>query len=300
MNKTGISYLDLAWNPGGFGCSGGTGGCPTCWARRQATGGGPTAPACEKCRRFEVHLHPERLGQPAARKKPAVVGVEFLGDLFDKARPMNETLRCLEAVAAAPQHTYVFLTQQPDRAENALRRFYVQGRLPSNWFVGATIKSNAPAERRKLDALLRISGRLWLSLEPLYGPVGLSSVHAWSRTHTDSQMAAPGHVECIIFGDDNRPNQPHDLDWTRATIRTLPAGGQVKVFVKQIWLWACPRCGATHDDPRGLDLGGTGDGRCPCGAAAGSFRETLVHDASLYPADLQRRDLPWTLTNEKA
>lgn len=73
MNKTGIPYLDYVVNPGGYGCSK---GCDGCWARRDALRRGK-AIGCKQCENFEVHFHPKRLGEPAKRKKPAVIGVQF-------------------------------------------------------------------------------------------------------------------------------------------------------------------------------------------------------------------------------
>ena len=179
MNKTGIAYLDFAWNPCGFGCSH---GCPTCFARRQATSTGPTAPKCPDCRAFLFHFHPERLERklsPAGHRKPAVIGVQFLGDLFDELRPSGEIYGVLAAVYAAPQHTYVFLTQRPAKAAIHLMEWYstgggghvTGGGLPRNWNVGCTIKGPGPQAMEDIAALCQIRGRLWLSLEPLAGNV---------------------------------------------------------------------------------------------------------------------------------
>ena len=67
MNKTGIPYLDFGWNPGGCGCSN---GCDGCWARVKVAPRVGRINDCDDCKNFRVHFHPERLGDPAKRKKP--------------------------------------------------------------------------------------------------------------------------------------------------------------------------------------------------------------------------------------
>ncbi len=329
MNKTGIPYLDFCWNPCGYGCSN-IAYCPTCWSRRQATGGGPTGPTCPDCKAFKVHFHAERMQRdksPEGRRKPAVVGVQFLGDLFDQARPIEQILAVLELMTRAPQHTYVMLTQQPARAETVLDRFYTNhccsackgiGYIPKmygqgdsqhaeeipcrtcggrgylrglhdNWFIGATIKDASGVwSTADLGHLLSISGRRWLSVELINGPIDrlLNVIPA-------------GAVEGIVISTDNQPSVPFHLAWVIAAVHSLTTRHwplATKVYVKQLWLWVCPNCDAVHDSPAGFDLGNTGVGCCPCGCPASQFRKTLVTDHTEYPADLQLRQLPWALT----
>ena len=78
MSKSNIDYKGIgadgrpvdwmyAWNCGGFGCSN-LADCPGCWSHDMCH-----RSACPECAAFHVHLHPERLGQPAATKKPGIV-----------------------------------------------------------------------------------------------------------------------------------------------------------------------------------------------------------------------------------
>jgi protein gp37 len=126
MPKSNIGYRGLGadgkpvewyygWNPGGFGCSG---GCDGCWSKAMTARfqNRPTETAvCEQCRRFEVHLHPERLGLPAATKKPGVVLVNFTCDTFDPSRAELEVRQIGKAALAAPWHNYVWLTRNAVR-----------------------------------------------------------------------------------------------------------------------------------------------------------------------------------------
>jgi protein gp37 len=280
VNKTGIPYLDFAWNPGGFGCSH---GCPTCWARRQATSTGPTAPACPDCRKFLVHFHPERLRgklAPDARKTPAVVGVQFLGDLFDLARPDAEPLEVLDACLAGCQHTYVFLTRQYERARASMGEWYrtrieTHGRglydvTSRHWYVGTTC-----CTQEDYDRAAYLCGNTawpwWVSMEPLTAPIVPGEAH---------------RPRGVVIGSDNQRTADCGVGAIRTTVRAFEAVG-VPVYVKQMWLWHCPNCGASLEDHHAA-------WKCyQCGHGMLTGLET---NPTRFPVDLQRRDLPWTLT----
>jgi protein gp37 len=225
MNRTGIPYLDFCWNPCGYGCSN-ICNCPTCWARRQATQPGPTQPTCPDCRAFKVHFHPERLEgkqAPASRKKPAVIGVAFLGDLFDKVRPPEQIESTLHAVADSPWHTFVFLTQQYERASKWASAWWAYNARGNGWRWGTTCKN-----QDQFAAASEHFGRVprwWVSAEPLQGPI-----HPGARV-----------PEGIIIGCDNQVAAPYNIEWVRETALAFAVAGS-KAYIKQLWL---PRGGCT-------------------------------------------------------
>ena len=259
MNKSKIGYTNdqygnepgkvpvYGWNPGGFGC---TGGCKCCWARPL---GKRQAHNCEKCANFEVHIHPERLPWPAKKKKPGVVLVNFTCDTWDPARSgMLERDAMLEAAHQAPHHTYVWLTQHPERIKWLTP-------APPNWYFGCTIRTQAEADER-LPIFLDIPGNLWLSMEPLWGAIAVNDEQAGAR------LASYGNLKGIIVGHDNRRRAPgtDTLDHIRSVVQQCKAAG-VSVYVKQI----------QHQ---------------------GRFlRASHPDEFQLYPADLQVRDLPWSM-----
>lgn len=121
MNREGpgkIGYLELDWSP----VAGCTNGCSWCWARRQAR---RQKYNCRKCYEFEPHLHPERLDEPLKRRTPAVIGVAFMGDLFDPTLDDEVRDKVFAVMALAHWHTYVVLTKQPTRMLE-----YLQSRVP--------------------------------------------------------------------------------------------------------------------------------------------------------------------------
>lgn len=268
MNRTGIPYLDYAWNPCGFGCSK---GCETCWAASMAKRFAGNEKFCPDCGAFKVHYHPERLGEPAKVQKPSVIGVQFTGELFDPQRPIEDVLAVLDAAYATPRHTYVFLTQQPARAATIFKQWLrVWGGSsvwPDNWFAGATVRNQAQLTET-CGYFGSLPARQWLSLEPLEGPLDL---HPWSQ------------VEGVVIGHDNQKDEPgtHTTGHVhRAVTHALEA--RVLVYVKQLWLNKCNGCHDFSHGPHG----------CP---SNGCFTRKLHHDPREFQEDLQLRELPWTL-----
>lgn len=210
MSKSGI-YQDPAkskphfsWNPCGCGC---TKGCPDCWvpakvAKRQG---------CPLCQKMAIHMHPERLDWPAKRKKPAVILVQFTGELFDPERESEDIHTVMRAAMMAPQHTYVFCTQQAARISNFAPAF----RYHQNWWGGQTVHDQGEFDSVSRGAYLNT----WVSAEPLCGPI-------------DNMHGLAG-VRGVVVGCNNQPNRPYDIKWYESIVEQCAAAG-VPCFVKQI------------------------------------------------------------------
>ncbi|MEI7934972.1 MAG: DUF5131 family protein, partial [Chlorobiaceae bacterium] len=87
MSQSHIEWTEMTWNPV-TGCDKVSDGCRFCYAeafakRLQAMG-------VEKYRNgFQLTLHPETLQEPFRWKKPRVVFVNSMGDLFHKDIPLD-------------------------------------------------------------------------------------------------------------------------------------------------------------------------------------------------------------------
>lgn len=209
MNKTGIPYLDFGWNPCGFGCSN---NCDGCWARRMSG-----RMQCPDCKEFKVHFHPERLDQPARKKDPMAIGVQYTGELFDPKRSRMQISNAILACHFVPRHDYIFLTQQPKIMLELFEWF--EGAYP-NWYKGLTIKTQADADR-DIPVLLKIPGKLWLSIEPMWENIILP------------RQAMEDDIGGVIVGCDNRKSVPFELDWARSIVEQCQAA-DVPVYVKQL------------------------------------------------------------------
>lgn len=212
MNRTGILYLDLTWNPV-VGCGN---GCTYCWARRMARRG---KNRCAKCGTFEPHFHPERLGEPVRRRKPARIGVSFMGDVFDPEVSKDNLSEIYAVMEVCPQHTFVVLTRQVERANEWATWF--EEPLPNVW-LGATVTNQADADRMLPHLLATPAALRLVSAEPLMGPLDL---RPW----------LPG-LGWTIVGGMSGPlarKHPMDPDWARAVRDQCRAAG-VPFYMKQM------------------------------------------------------------------
>lgn len=312
MNKTGIPYLDFCCNPGGFGCSA---GCDGCWARKQAPRIGRNL-HCDDCRDFKVHFHPERLVGLAKRKKPAVVGIQFTGELFDPKRITGEVFQVLDALYSAPQHDYVFLTQQIELASEAFRIWRNKNqlkRLPDNWYIGVTVRNQAELDQRA-PVLLDIPGKRWLSIEPIRENIDVypylcdarrkqvqagadnfslsGFCHSPCDDCSDFDLYYCKNIHGVIIGADNRVSQPFQTRWVD-NITLCCMNAAIPVYIKQVYLWRCPRCGLTM---KRIDT----SLKCACGLRQRDFQYSLITDPEKFPEHILRyRNLPWTLTTKQ-
>lgn len=111
-DKTGIEWTDATWNPV-TGCTKVSPGCAYCYIDR--------TPAFRiKGRKFVagstgVILHPERLDQPLRWKRPRMIFVNSLSDVFHEDVPRAYLDKMFAVMALSPQHTFQVLTKRPER-----------------------------------------------------------------------------------------------------------------------------------------------------------------------------------------
>lgn len=122
MQKTPIEYLDMTWNPIAMRCTPVSAGCDNCWHLRMANRlsavyDGPFGytKKAEAYAGGSPFFKTDELAAPLRRKKPAVIGVEFMGDLFHESIPYEWIAAVYGVMAACPQHTFVILTKRAER-----------------------------------------------------------------------------------------------------------------------------------------------------------------------------------------
>lgn len=115
---------------------------------------------------FDVTLHPEALCEPYKWKKPRVVFVNSMSDLFHEKVPFEFIRQVFAVMNENPRHTFQILTKRPER----LCELAPVLDWSENIWMGVTIESNDYIRRadhlRAIDAFVR-----FVSLEPLLGPV---------------------------------------------------------------------------------------------------------------------------------
>lgn len=159
-----IQWTSCTWNPV-TGCSRVSAGCQHCYAERM--GKRLQAMGVAKYRNgFEVTLHPDVLEEPLSWRKPRVVFVNSMSDLFHEAIPFDYLRKIFDIFWAAEQHVFQVLTKRAERmAELAPELDW-----PPNLWAGVTVESHRFTNR--IDLLRDIPASIrWLSMEPLLGPV---------------------------------------------------------------------------------------------------------------------------------
>lgn len=165
-DRSSIEWTEATWNPV-TGCTEVSPGCDNCYARTFAERfrGVPGHPYEQG---FDLKLWPERLEQPQRWKKPRVIFVNSMSDLFHEDIPVDYIRQVIDAMAAAPHHTFQVLTKRPGRMASVLRQIQPDP-LPHIWW-GTSVELDKYVWRadklRETPAAVR-----FLSLEPLLGPL---------------------------------------------------------------------------------------------------------------------------------
>ncbi len=206
-----IEWTETTWNPV-TGCTKISHGCKHCYAERMSKR--LQAMGMDKYRRgFEVIVHESVLQEPLRWKKPSLVFVNSMSDLFHKTVPTEFVQSVFDVMNQAPQHTFQVLTKRPGRVSQLDARL---DWTPNIW-LGTSIESKRWLHR--LDQLKATGARTkFLSLEPLLGPL------------PDLDLYGIGWV--IVGGESGPGARPMNADWVRE-IRDSCVRSEVPFFFKQ-------------------------------------------------------------------
>lgn len=193
-----IEWTDATWNPVA-GCRVLSAGCTNCYAMRMAARLQAMAhPAYEGTTRKSgnryvwtgrTNLIEAALAIPLSWKKPRLVFVNSMSDLFQDSVPFEFVERIWAVMEKAEIHTFQILTKRPDRMAEFLDR-REQPALRNVW-LGTSVEDDQVSHR--IDELRRCNSLVrFISFEPLIGSVGeidLSKVH-WAIVGGESGPAA--------------------------------------------------------------------------------------------------------------
>ena len=161
---TKIEWTGASWNPV-TGCTKISPGCRHCYAERMALRlqkmGQP------KYRNgFKVTLHEHESEQPLNWKKPQIIFVNSMSDLFHEAIPDSYIAKIFEVMTEAHWHTFQILTKRSERlAELASKLPW-----PKNIWMGVTVE-NSDYVYRMHDLGRTPAFIKFVSMEPLLGPI---------------------------------------------------------------------------------------------------------------------------------
>lgn len=222
--KTDIEWTDATWNPV-TGCTKVGPGCDNCYAERFAERwrGIPGHPYGQG---FDLRLWPERLKQPALWKKPRMIFVNSMSDLFHKDIPRVYIDRVFDAMEVADWHVYQVLTKRSSLMRNYVRSRYDGGRVPTHIWLGVSVED--AAHKSRISHLKEINSEArFISFEPLLGPIGIVDLSgiAWA----------------IVGGESGPGAREMKGEWA-TELRLTCARDRVAFFFKQ-WGGARPKSG---------------------------------------------------------
>ncbi|HBB32705.1 MAG TPA: hypothetical protein DDZ80_09110 [Cyanobacteria bacterium UBA8803] len=206
-----IEWTEATWNPT-TGCHKISPGCANCYAERFAERwrGIPGHPYQQG---FDVKIWRERLTMPLSWKKPRLIFVDSMSDLFNDKVPEEFIKDVFSTMRKANWHQFQLLTKRPKRMLEIANNIED---WPSNVWAGVSIESQAWMWRS--EVLKEIPARIrFLSCEPLLGSLKLSleNLH-W----------------VIVGGESGVGARPMDIEWVR-DIRDQCLKADVPFFFKQ-------------------------------------------------------------------
>ena len=209
--RSDIEWTETTWNPV-TGCTKISHGCKFCYADRMAKR--LQAMGVHKYRNgFSVTLHPSTLNDPLKWRKPRLIFVNSMSDLFHEEVSVSFIKAVFSTMNQASHHTFQVLTKRPSRV------LEIESELtwsPNIW-LGTSIESQKWQFR--LEELKRTNAQSkFLSLEPLLGPL------------TDFPVQG---IDWVIVGGESGPGaRAMKADWVRE-IRDVCVREDVPFFFKQ-------------------------------------------------------------------
>jgi protein gp37 len=162
---------------------------------------------------FKVTCHPKLLDLPLCWKKPQMIFVNSMSDLFHTKVSYDFIFRVFGVMNQTPQHIYQVLTKRAERLAE-LSDFLP---WPKNVWAGVTVET--ADYKFRIELLRQTEAHIkFLSLEPLLEDVGILDL-------TD--------ISWVIVGGESGPGaRPVQADWVR-NIREQCRMQNVPFFFKQ-------------------------------------------------------------------
>lgn len=209
--QSSIEWTQATWNPI-TGCTKISPGCKNCYADRmakrlQAMGN------TNYQNGFELTLHPHALELPLRWKKPQLVFVNSMSDMFHENVPAEYIQQIFNVMRSADHHQFQILTKRAGR----LRELNAIIDWPQNVWMGVSVENQDYANR--IDDLRQTNASIrFLSLEPLLGPLQNLNLNS---------------IDWVIVGGESGPgSRPIRPEWV-TDIRDQCIDAGVSFFFKQ-------------------------------------------------------------------
>lgn len=219
-----IEWTDTTWNPV-TGCTKISAGCDNCYAERfsERFRGVPGHPFETG---FDITLRTERLQQPLEWKRPRMIFVNSMSDLFHKDIPKAHIAAVFDTMEKADWHIYQVLTKRSSLLTKFINKRYRARPASAHIWFGVSVENEQATSRiahlQKAKACVR-----FLSIEPLIAPVGRLDLRG---------------IHWVIVGGESGPGaRPMRREWA-IDVRNQCVAARVAFFFKQ-WGGLSPKTG---------------------------------------------------------
>jgi protein gp37 len=210
-SKSKIEWTESTWNPL-TGCNKVSPGCKYCYAERLAK-------RLKAMRQpnyrngFDLTLHKHVLEQPLLWKKPQMIFVNSMSDMFHEDVPLEFIQKAFDVMNRAYWHTFQLLTKRSER----LLQLHSCLHWPHNLWMGVSVERKDYMFR--IDHLRQIDAKIkFLSLEPLLGPLPKLNLT---------------EIDWVIVGGESGPGaRPIEIEWV-LDIKDQCLKANVPFFFKQ-------------------------------------------------------------------
>jgi protein gp37 len=211
MATTKIEWAESTWNPI-TGCTKISPGCKNCYAERMALRLQAMGQA-NYANGFELTLHEHMLERPLQWKKPQLIFVNSMSDLFHKDVPLDYIHRVFDVMRRASWHNFQVLTKRAGRLAELSDKID----WPDNVWMGVSVESQKYTFR--IDLLRQTGAKIkFLSLEPLLGPLPNLNL---------------SEINWVIVGGESGPKaRPIKPEWV-TNIRDQCLSSRTPFFFKQ-------------------------------------------------------------------
>ncbi|MCY4644479.1 MAG: phage Gp37/Gp68 family protein [Bacteriovoracales bacterium] len=206
-----IEWTQATWNPL-TGCNKISRGCKNCYAERMSNRLYKMGQYNYR-NAFRLTIHDHALSIPLKWKKPRVIFVNSMSDLFHKDVPLSFIKKVFEIMNECPQHQFQILTKRAKRLEEVSDKVI----WTNNIWMGVSVEDKN--YKNRIDHLLNTKAQVkFLSLEPLIGPL--------------SRLKLKG-IDWVIVGGESGPNaRPMKSGWV-TNIKNQCVKKGVPFFFKQ-------------------------------------------------------------------
>lgn len=211
-----IEWTDSTWNPV-RGCIKISPGCKHCYAEAFAERfRGVKGHSYEQG--FDLRLVPEKLVEPLRWRKPRMVFVNSMSDLFQDGVPDDYIVEVAKVMRNARQHVFQVLTKRAERMEDMLKGAlkFVSNSCHVWWGVSVEDKKyGLPRVHHLQQAPAAVR---FLSVEPLLEDLGEIDLRG---------------IDWVIVGGESGPHaRPIKKEWVESILRQC-AAANISFFFKQ-------------------------------------------------------------------